>query len=377
MTESPRCVHVDLGPRSYDVHIGSGVRDRLGEFVASLGAKQAVVISETNVAPLYMQAIGESLHAADLTTWGMQFPAGESNKTLATVSQCLDKLLTHETPIDRQTVIVALGGGVAGDLSGFVAACALRGLRWVQVPTSLLADVDASVGGKTGVDHEAGKNLIGAFHQPAGVLIDVDTLRTLPLAELRNGLAECVKHGVIRDVSLLAFLEQHATNLLTDMEFNGEYTLQFDPATMTELVARNVAIKAAVVSEDETEAGVRALLNFGHTVGHGVEAYVVYDQLRHGEAVSLGMIAANHIAVARGLLPASDAARVESLLLALGLPVRIADLDIDAVWQIMQRDKKALAGKVRFVLATALGQAALYDDISEAEVRAAIAALAT
>jgi 3-dehydroquinate synthase len=225
--------------------------------------------------------------------------------------------------------------------------------------------VDASVGGKTAVDHPTGKNLIGAFYQPGGVLIDVETLRTLPATELRGGLAECVKHGVIRDAGLLELLESSA-----------EAILACDAETMTDLVARNVGIKAAVVAADEREAGEREHLNFGHTVGHGIEAAGGYGGLSHGEAVSLGMVAECGIASERGLLAAADAARVRHLLERLGLPVRRPGLDADEVWHIMQHDKKARRGRVRVVLPTGLGRVDVYDDVTADEVARAVASLA-
>jgi len=247
---------------------------------------------------------------------------------------------------------------------GFVAAIALRGLRLIQCPTTLLAAVDSSVGGKTGVNHPSGKNLIGAFHQPRAVLIDTDTLKTLPAEELRNGLAECVKHAVIRDEKLLDFIESHARAILS-----------CKADVMTELIARHVAIKAAVVADDERESGVRSHLNFGHTIGHAVEALVGYDKITHGQAVALGMVAANHMAVARGLIDAPAAERVTKLLERLGLSVRMKGLDADGVWRMMQHDKKASAGQIRMVLPTGAGEVDIFADIAIEEVRAAVAAI--
>jgi 3-dehydroquinate synthase len=357
-----RTVPVDLGQRSYQVRVGAGLLAGLGPAVAAAAgdATSVVVVTDTTVAGLYARAAAESLAAVGHVAV-IDFPAGEAHKTLATASQVLDRLFAISPAVDRSTVIVTLGGGVVGDLGGFVAAVALRGLRFFQCPTTLLADVDASVGGKTGVDHPAGKNLIGAFHQPAGVLIDVATLRSLPAAELSNGLAECVKHAVIRDATLLDFLEDHAAEVLACRE-----------ELMTELVARNVAIKAAVVSADEREAGERAHLNFGHTIGHGLEAFAGYGGLGHGQAVALGMVAACRIAVSRGLMEPDAAERVESLLARLGLPVRRPDLDAQAIWQIMQHDKKTRAGQVRMVLPVMLGAAAMFDDITPQSVRDAL-----
>ncbi len=360
-----KTIRVDLGERSYDVRVGAGCLDDLGRAVADAGEfSSAVLVSETNVAPLYADRAAASLEAAGLGAGRIVFPAGEANKTLATVSTCLDELFARTPPVDRKSLIVTLGGGVAGDLGGLVAAVALRGIPFFQCPTSLLADVDASVGGKTGVDHPAGKNLIGAFHQPAGVLIDVETLRTLPRRELVGGLAECVKHAVIRDPALLEYIEDRAEALLA-----------CDADALAELVARNVAIKAEVVAADEREAGERAHLNFGHTIGHAIEAHGGYGTVSHGEAVSLGMVAACRIAVARGLIEPDAADRVTELLARLGLPVRTGGLDAGRIWQIMQHDKKALDGQVRMILPTCLGAVAVFSDITPPTVTAAVEAL--
>jgi len=358
-------VAVQLGPSSYEVRIGTGLLDELGPAVADLGeVGSVVVIADSNVSQLYGQRALESLRQANLDPVLIEFPAGEEHKNLKTYGRLMDGLFAVEPPIDRNAVIVALGGGVTGDLAGFVAATALRGLRWVQCPTSLLADVDASVGGKTAVDHTAGKNLIGAFHQPRGVLIDTDTLKTLSIEQVRNGLAECVKHGVIRDAGLLDFIEQ-----------NAEQIVAVDPQIMTDFIARNVTIKAAVVSADERESGQRAHLNFGHTIGHAIETLVGYDRIGHGEAVSLGMVAACRMAVQRGLLTAGEEERVRALLERLGLAVRRAGLKAPEVWQIMQRDKKARGGRVRMVLPTGLGKVEIFDDVSEESVREALKAI--
>ncbi|MCY2924164.1 MAG: 3-dehydroquinate synthase, partial [Planctomycetota bacterium] len=336
-----------------------------GRTVAGLGqVHQAVIIADANVAALYAQRVQASLQAVGVASRRLEFPAGERHKTPQTWLAWQDARLGRDKPIDGRTVSVGLGGGVTTDLAGFAAATCLRGLRWVACPTTLLAAVDASVGGKTGVDHPAGKNLIGAFHQPSAVIIDVDTFATLPAGQLTNGLAECVKHAVIRDASLLAFIEGQAGRIA-----RGE------AETLTELVARNVAIKAAVVSADETEAGERAHLNYGHTIGHAIETFVGYEKIGHGEAVSLGMVAANRLAAARGTLAEHVAAKVEAVLGGLGLPVRQAGLDAGRIWQIMQRDKKARDGKVRMVLAKELGQVEIVDDVNENQVSEAVAYL--
>lgn len=366
---TPSLLRIDLAERSYEVRIAPDLLADVGPAVRNVrDARQVVVVSDRQVAPLYAPAVLESLTRAGLAARLVTFPAGESNKTLATVSEVLDKLLGHEPPVDRQTVLLALGGGVVGDLAGFVAAVALRGLRFVQIPTTLLAAVDSSVGGKTGVDHPAGKNLIGAFHQPSAVLCDVETLRTLPKRELRNGLAECVKHAVLRDAGLLDLLEARASDLLA----GRDGALAFDAGGMVELIARNVAIKAQIVSRDERESGVRAYLNFGHTIGHAIETVVGYETIRHGEAVALGMVAENALAVARGLLRPDAAARIRAVLEALGLPTRRADLNAGEIWRVMQHDKKNRGGRVRAVLPRAPGDVDLYDDITPDELRQAL-----
>jgi len=360
-----RTVTVDLGPRSYDVCVAAGLIGRLGRTVASLGRpSRAVVVTDSNVRPLYGARAVDALTEGALSVETLEFPAGEANKTLDTYGDLLDDLLGLAPAIDRDCVIVALGGGVVGDVAGFVAATALRGLRVVQCATSLLAAVDSSVGGKTGIDHETGKNLIGAFHQPSAVVIDVETFATLEEAELANGLGECVKHGVIRDEGLLTFIEENASAIKAHR-----------PDVMEDLVARNVTIKAAVVAADEREAGQRAHLNYGHTIGHAIEVFIGYDRIAHGRAVGLGMVAANHLAVARGLIGADEARRVERLLERLDLDVRLAGLDAGEIWRIMQHDKKARGGKVRMVLPTAIGSVDIYDDVTPDEVAAAVAAL--
>jgi 3-dehydroquinate synthase len=369
-----RIVHVNVPQHPYDVVIDVGLLGRAGEVLRTVHGRggRAVVITDSNVGPLYAEALAASLAKADYACSILTFPAGEASKTLATYGSLMEQLLASTPPIDRRTVIVALGGGVTGDLAGFVAATALRGLSFINIPTTLLADVDSSVGGKTGVDSAAGKNLIGAFHQPRAVLIDPAMLATLPVEQVRNGLAECVKHAVIRDAELLEMISRQAEAILAK-----------DAAVLAELIARNVAIKAGVVAADEREASIRADLNFGHTVGHALEAAGGFGALGHGQAVALGMIAANTIAVGRRLLSRADSETVESVLRKLGLPVRLADLphlpaqaaEPARLLDLMTRDKKARAGRARFVLATHLGRAAIYDDVTEQEIRAALAAI--
>jgi len=344
---------------------------QLGPLATGLTGR-AVIVTDTNVAPLYADAAVAALAGAGVAADVIDLPAGEASKCLTVYGEVMDRLLALKPAIDRGCLIVALGGGVVGDLAGFVAATALRGLDFINVPTTLLAAVDSSVGGKTGLDAAAGKNLIGAFHQPRAVLIDAATLGTLPAAELGNGLAECVKHGVIRDASLLDLIESSAAAIESA-----------DADVLADLIARNVAIKAAVVAADERESGQRAHLNFGHTIGHAIEAAGGFGGLSHGQAVSLGMVAAFSIAVGRKLVSQSDADRVRGILAALSLPVSFADTpslpgearQAGHLQEIMAHDKKARGGVVRFILPTSLGSVDIFDDVTADEVAAAVAAL--
>ncbi len=363
-----RTVTVELGTRAYSVRIASGLLGQVGAMTREAAAgRSAFVVTDSNVGPLYAGGVVDSLVASGYQTAVATFAAGEPSKTIGTISSLFDQVFGGPIAPERDSVVVALGGGVAGDMAGFIAATLLRGVPFVQVPTSLLADVDSSVGGKTGVDHAAGKNLIGAFHQPRVVCIDTEALATLPKVELVSGMGECIKHGVIRDESLLTWIDQHAEALLAG-----------DGEVLAELIARNVAIKAAVVADDEREGGVRAHLNFGHTIGHAIEAVMGFapaggDYLRHGHCVALGMVAANHIAVARGLIGAADAARVEALLTKIGLPVRIGGLAGPKLLDIMRHDKKSRGGVIRFILpAGRLGWVDIYADVVDREVLAAV-----
>lgn len=352
-------------PAAYEVRIAAGLLESLGTLVRGVaGAPSCGIISDTNVAPLYLAPAAAALQAAGYRVITHTIPAGEQNKTLATVSAALDRFLTAR--VERATPIVALGGGVVGDLGGYVAATLLRGVPFVQVPTTLLAAVDASVGGKVGVDHATGKNLIGAFHQPRIVITDIATFRTLPKREIQCGLAECIKHAVIRDAALFTFIAENVALLQAcDME------------AMAELVARNVAIKAAIVREDPYEKGVRALLNFGHTFGHALENVLEYAGIQHGEGVALGMVAAGRLAVALGLFGQSDQERMAGLIAAVGLPVSLADLDLEKTYHAMFADKKVRSGRLRLVLPTRIGQAEIVTDVPEALVREALASLRT
>jgi 3-dehydroquinate synthase len=348
-------VRVELGSRSYDIRIGSG----MASGGALAGAGRVLLVSDSNVAPLHADACERALAARGLTVRRCVIPAGEESKSLAQLSALYDAAVA--AGLDRRGAMVALGGGVVGDLTGFAAATYLRGVPFVQVPTSLLAMVDSSVGGKTGINLPHGKNLVGAFYQPVEVTIDLNTLTTLPEREYRSGLAEVVKYGVIRDAAFFAELEAGVPRLLAR-----------DPALLGDVVARCCRIKAEVVASDETESGPRAILNFGHTLAHALETALGYGTWTHGEAVSAGMVYAAEVSVRQTGLPRESAARLRRLLAALGLPVDWRGegaVSWEAARAVMARDKKACAGVVRFVLARGLGSVQYGCEVPEAVLR--------
>jgi 3-dehydroquinate synthase len=360
----PRQLRVDLGERSYDILIGPGLLGRVGPLVRQTLPKvqRCLIITDSNVGPLYGETVRTTLAEAGFAVHMATVPAGEGSKTLAQVQQLYGACVG--AGLDRTSAIVALGGGVSGDMAGFVAATYLRGIPFVQVPTTLLSQVDSSVGGKTGVDLPEGKNLVGAFHQPSLVVADPLTLTTLPRREVASGMGEVVKHAVIRDPAFLAFLEERA-----------EAILALDPGLMAELVQRNCAIKAAVVSADEREGGLRAILNFGHTVGHAVEAVMGFGGWGHGECVALGMVAATAIAREAGVLqePAL-AGRLVLVLRKLGLPVRLpGGLEVAALDPLMQRDKKVEGGRIKWVLPVRTGEVVVTPDVPPEAIRRALA----
>ena len=347
---------------AYDITIGRGMLHNVGEALAKLsGARKAAIITDSNVGPLYGDVVVRSLRELGIVPIIATIPAGEDHKTLSALHPVYDLLLS--TKIERTTPVLALGGGVIGDMAGFVAATILRGVPFVQIPTTLLAMVDASVGGKTGINHAAGKNLIGAFHQPIAVLIDPEVLQTLGDRELRGGLAECIKHDIIRDEAGFA-----------DLEKNIPRALQRDLDYLAALVAHNVAIKAKVVEADPFEKGERAHLNFGHTFGHAIET-VSHYAYSHGESVALGMAAAARAAVELDLLDDSARRRIVALIEKAGLPVRGMTLDAKAVVDAMIFDKKVKAGKVRFVLPERIGRVVIRDNVPPAVVASAVEAI--
>jgi 3-dehydroquinate synthase len=341
-----RIVNVPLGSRSYAIKIGAGLLGRLGVECARLGlGKRCAIISDRNVAPLYAESGRRALARSGFEPVLLTVPAGETAKSLKTVQACYDQLAAHR--LERKSFIVALGGGVVGDLAGFVAGTYLRGVAFVQVPTTLLAQVDSSVGGKVGVNLRAGKNLVGAFHQPRLVLSDLGTLKTLPVREFRAGLAEVIKYGIIYDAALFQRLERDLPQLLAQ---------DFD--TLAAVVARCCEIKAAVVRKDETETGPRAILNFGHTIGHALEAISHYGKYLHGEAISIGQAAATKLSCELIKLPFQQAERILLLLKRAGLPIqlKVSAAQKAKLLAAMRLDKKVSGGEVKFVLAKRIGQ---------------------
>ncbi len=343
-----RIVQVPLGHRSYVIKVGGGLLSRLGAECARLKLGQrCAVITDSNVGKHFAKAALKSLSASGFEPVLIPVPAGEKSKRIAVVEQCYDQLAAHR--LERKSFVVALGGGVVGDLAGFVAATYLRGIPFVQVPTTLLAQVDSSVGGKTGVNLRAGKNLVGAFYQPRLVLCDLDALKTLPRREYVSGLAEVIKYGIIYDAILFAQLERNLPKLL-----------QRDAATLAAVIARCCEIKADVVGQDETESGLRAILNFGHTIGHAIENSSGYGKFLHGEAIAIGQVAAARLSQKILGLPSGEVERIETLFARAGLPVKIKlnPARRRKRFAAMKLDKKVSAGEIKFVLAEKIGKVA-------------------
>jgi 3-dehydroquinate synthase len=357
-----RNVNVPLGARSYEIRIGRGLLAELGRHCARLKlGRRCAIISDRNVAPKFARTAQRSLQRSGFDVVLITVPAGETAKRMKVVEQCYDALAKHR--LERKSFIVALGGGVVGDLAGFVAATYLRGIAFVQVPTTLLADVDSSVGGKVGVNLKSGKNLVGAFHQPRLVLCDLDALRTLPMREYRAGLAEIIKYGIIYDAALFARLERDLPKLL-----------KREPKTLTEIIARCCKIKADVVSQDETETGLRAILNFGHTIGHAVENISGYGKYLHGEAISIGQVAAAILSAATLGLSARDVGRIRDLFLRAGLPaqIKLSAAQRKKLFAAMRLDKKVSAGEIKFVLAKKIGKVTWGHQVPETLVARAL-----
>lgn len=346
-------LRVGLGDRSYPIIIESGCLRNIGrDLLARKVGKRYGVIADDRVAGLFGDTLMESLKGAGIDAELMSFPQGEANKTLRTIELLAGSLV--RSGFDRKDALIALGGGVTGDLTGFLASAFMRGIPFVQVPTTLLAQVDSSVGGKTGVDIPEGKNLVGAFYQPKAVYIDISVLRSLPKEELLGGLAEVIKYGVIRDARFFEFLSVNMAGILG-----------LDEKLVSHMVFTCCRIKAEVVSEDEREGGVRRILNYGHTIGHAVEGASNYS-LIHGLAVAIGMAAAARLAVLTGHLAAEQAEKIIDVLKAYGMPVEIPkDLDRHTLKKYLQADKKVVGGKVHYVLPTAIGSTCITADVGE------------
>lgn len=360
MTAPIHSYTVALGDRSYPIHIGAGLLEDAAFVGALLPARKVAIVTSSVVAPLYAAKLRAA--AADREWIEIILPDGESHKTLATVGKILDVLVANR--FARDDLLVALGGGVVGDMTGFAAACYQRGIGFVQVPTTLLAQVDSSVGGKTGVNHPGGKNLIGAFHQPRAVIADTATLHTLPARELRAGLAEVIKYGLLGDREFFEWIETHLDALLA-----------IEPGTISQAVLRSCAIKAAIVARDEQERGERALLNLGHTFGHAIETATGYTSWLHGEAVGLGLLMAASMSQRAGWMSGEEVARVKRLLERAGLPTSAGGTVTPEVAQAaMQLDKKVQAGRTRLVLLRGIGAAFVTADYPASALEATLQA---
>ncbi|TAK41561.1 MAG: 3-dehydroquinate synthase [Betaproteobacteria bacterium] len=354
-------LRVGLGSRAYPIYVGAGVLDDGRLYAPHVAGRRTAVITNAVVAPLYLERLARTLAAAGAQASSIVLPDGEQTKDWASLARIFDWLL--EEGFGRDAIVVALGGGVIGDLAGFAAATYQRGVPFLQIPTTLLAQVDSSVGGKTGINHPRGKNMIGAFHQPLAVISDIGVLHTLPERELRAGLAEVIKHGFALDAEFALWLETHLERLL-----------QRDEAALMHAVCRSCELKAAIVAQDERESGPRALLNFGHTFGHAIEAAQGYGVWLHGEAVAAGMAIAAALSVRLGLLEQGEAMRLTAILRRAGLPVANSRIAPECLLELMRSDKKTERGRLRFVLLSATGKAQVVADANEDQVIAAITA---
>ena len=356
-----KTLHVELGDNSYPIVVGTGLLGQIGQHLTPhTKSNKVLIVSDTFVQERYMSIVQQSLEDAGFDARTIEVPTGEESKSLAQFSRIQDSLVAHQ--LDRGSTVIALGGGVIGDLAGFAAAVYMRGIPYVQIPTTLQAQVDASVGGKTAINHPKGKNLIGAFHQPKLVLIDVGTLETLPQRDIRAGLIEVIKMGVIRDKPLFEMVEE-----------NLDAILNLGRATLSEMIASACINKAEIVAKDEKESGLRMVLNYGHTFGHALEAVTHYNRYRHGEAVSIGMNCAAQLATNLGMLSETDFQRQRILLERANLPIAFPpDIAPEALCDAMYLDKKTLGGKLRLILPTRIGEVVIRDDIDDQDVLEAI-----
>ena len=354
-------LNVALAERAYPIRIGRGILGQCELLLPYLRQRKVAVVTNTTVAPLYLAAVATPLRAAGVDVIEIILPDGEQYKDWQTLNTIFDTLL--ERRCERATTLIALGGGVVGDMTGFAAACYQRGMPFIQMPTTLLSQVDSSVGGKTAINHPRGKNMIGAFYQPKLVLADTDTLNTLPDRELRAGLAEVIKYGLIRDLPFLEWLE-----------INVERMLARDPDALAYAIHRSCLNKAELVVADEHENGERALLNLGHTFGHAIETGMGYGEWLHGEAISVGTMMAAELSCLLGWIGSADVIRIEALLLRVGLPVVGPALAVESYLELMQHDKKVQDGKLRLILFKQIGQAVVSNNASHRQIEAAIVA---
>jgi len=349
-----KTLEVDLGNRSYPIHIGTDLIDQPGLFNACEKSTSIYIVTNTTVAPLYVQRLTKTLENFGKPVRTIVLPDGESYKDWKNLQLIFDDLLKFGA--DRQTMLVALGGGVIGDMTGFAAASFMRGIRFIQVPTTLLAQVDSSVGGKTGINHPLGKNMIGAFHQPVAVIADLNTLKTLPARELSAGLAEVVKHGAIADAQFLDWIEA-----------NSKALLACDTDAMSHAVLRSCEIKSAVVSADEREGGIRATLNFGHTFGHAIEAGMGYGEWLHGEAVGCGMVLGADLSCRLNLISKAEVERLTNIIHSMNLPIMPPKFGAKRYMELMQIDKKTEGGQIRYVVLEKMGKAQI-KNVPDAQV---------
>ena len=351
-------IRVELGERSYDIRIGNETLDGIGENLKTFGLSPKVaLVSNPTVFALYGERVRGAIRKAGFDSVTVIIPDGEEYKDLLRLEQIFNELLTHR--LDRESALIALGGGVIGDITGFAASTYMRGISCIQVPTTLLSQVDSSVGGKTGVNHKLGKNMIGTFWQPGLVWIDVATLKTLPKRELLAGLAEVIKYGVIYDGELFEFLE-----------VNRDRILNLDSGALTHIIELSCAIKADVVSKDERESGLRAILNYGHTIGHAIETVTGYTRFLHGEGVAIGMHLEARLARILGFIDGAGVSRIRALIDSYGLPSKVpTDIDVHGILSSMQLDKKAVAGKLKFVLPEGIGRVRIEKAVPEEAIR--------
>lgn len=356
-----KTLRVELGDNSYPLVVGTGLLNSVGELLMPhTKSNKVLIVSDAFVKTRYMPVVLKSLKDAGLDVSTIEVPIGEESKSLVQFSRIQDSLVEHQ--LDRGSMLIALGGGVIGDLAGFAAAVYMRGIPYVQIPTTVQAQVDASVGGKTAINHPKGKNLIGAFHQPKLVVIDVDTLKTLPQRDIRAGLIEVIKMGVIRDEPLFERVEE-----------NLEAILNLDDTTLIEIISQACVNKAEIVAKDEKESGLRMVLNYGHTFGHALEAMTHYNRYRHGEAVSIGMHCAAQLATNLRMFSETDFQRQRALLKRAKLPITFpTDLTPEALCDAMYLDKKTLGGKLRLILPTRIGEVVIHDDVDDRHILEAI-----